>query len=136
MLKVRAPYSITSIRLWGKVRQVRDETRVHDGTGAGIASITAGVQGMVVVTLLKLEEAKMFSARGILSNQCLAVGFRTATSRSFAAISPRVEESGETFSVDRGLCAAKVTRSRSQEQIMHSFNTHSLTRFSSSENTE
>ena len=33
--------------VWGKVCQARDETRVHDGTGASIASITAGVKGLV-----------------------------------------------------------------------------------------
>jgi len=31
----------------GKVRRVRDETRVLDGTGARIASMTAGIKGMV-----------------------------------------------------------------------------------------
>ena len=66
MLKVEAPYLVTSIQSYGEVssgegrnaRARRDErqNRKHN--------CWCQRDGVPVVTLLKLEEAKMFSARG------------------------------------------------------------------------
>lgn len=124
MLKVRAPYSITSIRSYGgKVRQVRDETRVHDRTGASIASITADVQGMVPqLSHYSNWKKQRCSAREELCQiNGWPLALETATSRSFAAMAS-LRKAGKHFSL---IGVSVLPRSRDQEQInalfQHSF---------------
>jgi hypothetical protein len=83
----------------GKVRQMRDETRVHDGTGASIASITAGVKGMVPqLSHCSNWKKRRCSAREELCQiNALAVALERRPADHFAAHVPQSLESGEHF---------------------------------------